>query len=258
MLLVVLVVWVFLGSARAALIPATAVAASLIGSFGAMYLLGFSLNNLSMMALILGTSLIVDDAVVVVENIKRHVERGTPVYRAAIRGAGEVSLTLVAMNVSLMVIFVSILFMGGVVERLFREFSLSLAAAMLISLFVSLTLTPSLSSRLLPRAKTRKLATTPRPWHGAFDSVRDGYGRALGWALGHRAVGDGAVPRSRRPERLDVRDHPEDRAAAAGHGPAARLHPRRQRVLVPDHAAEDRGLSAPAAEGPGGRGRRRV
>jgi len=187
MILVVAVVWVFLGSMRAALIPATAVAASLIGSFGAMFLLGFSLNNLSIMALILGTSLIVDDAIVVLENIRRHVERGTPVYRAALRGAGEVSLTLVAMNVALMVIFVSILFMGGVIERLFREFSLSLVAAMLISLFVSLTLTPSLSARLLSPAREQPPGRK-RPWHGAFETLRQGYARGLDWALGHRAI----------------------------------------------------------------------
>ncbi len=183
MTLVVLVVWVFLGSWRAALIPATAVAASLIGSFAAMYLMGFSLNNLSMMALILGTALVVDDAMVVLENAKRHVERGLSPYRAALRGSAEVGFTLVAMNASLLVIFVSILFMGGVVERLFREFSLTLAAAMLISLAVSLTLTPSLCARLL-KAKGDAPASTG----STFGTLRDGYARALGWALRHRAV----------------------------------------------------------------------
>ena len=188
MTLVVIVVWAFLGSARAALIPATAVAASLIGSFGAMYLLGFSLNNLSMMALILGTALVVDDAIVVLENVRRHVERGLSPYRAALRGSAEVSLTLVAMNVALLVIFVSILFMGGVVERLFREFSLTLGAAMLISLFLSLTLTPALSSRLLKPVKAPDPSRPKRLWHGTFESLRHGYGRALDWSLGHRAI----------------------------------------------------------------------
>jgi multidrug efflux pump len=190
MAIVVLVVWAFLGSLRAALIPATAVAASLIGSFAAMYLLGFSLNNLSMMALILGTALVVDDAVVVLENVKRHIERGLSPYRAALRGASEVGFTLVAMNVALLVIFVSILFMGGVVEQLFREFSLTLAAAMLISLALSLTLTPSLCSRLLKSERAADGAAPPaRSWaEGTFESLRGGYGRSLHWALGHRAV----------------------------------------------------------------------
>jgi len=189
MTLVVLVVWVFLGSARAALIPATAVAASLIGTFGAMYLMGFSLNNISIMALILGTSLVVDDAVVVVENAQRHVERGLSPYRAALRGSAEVSLTLVAMNLSLLVVFISILFMGGVIEQLFREFSLTLAAAIGLSLVLSLTLTPSLCSRLLRRSTAD---TGPSAQHATvastMDHLRDSYSRGLGWALRHRAV----------------------------------------------------------------------
>src|SRR5690606_13947346 len=149
MVLVVLVVWVFLGSARAAVIPGAAVAVALIGTFGAMYLLGFSLNNLSMMALILGAVLVVDDAIVVLENVQRHIEQGMSPLRAALRGSQETGFTLLAMNLSLVVVFVSILFMGGVVEKLFREFSLTLVATMMITLPLSLTLTPSLCARLL-------------------------------------------------------------------------------------------------------------
>ena len=132
-LLVVLVVWLFLGSARTALIPSVALPVSLVGSFVVMYLYGFSLNNLSLMALIVAAGLVVDDAIVVLENVERHIESGLPPLRAALRGAGEVGFTLLAMNLALVVVFVSILFMGGVVERLFREFSITLAAAMLIS-----------------------------------------------------------------------------------------------------------------------------
>src|SRR5690554_3805617 len=138
-LLVVLVVWLFLSSARTALIPSVALPVSLVGSFVVMYLYGFSLNNLSLMALIVAAGLVVDDAIVVLENVERHIESGLPPLRAALRGAGEVGFTLLAMNLALVVVFVSILFMGGVVERLFREFSITLAAAMLISLLVSLT-----------------------------------------------------------------------------------------------------------------------
>ena len=147
--LVVLVVWAFLGNLRSALIPSLAIPVSLVGAFTVMYLCDFSLNNLSVMALIVAAGLVVDDAIVVVENIRRHLERGLPVLQAARQGVAEVGFTLLAMNLALIVIFLSILFMGGLVERLFREFSITLVAAMVISLLISLTLTPSLSALLL-------------------------------------------------------------------------------------------------------------
>jgi multidrug efflux pump len=150
--LVILVVFLFLGSARGALIPSLAIPVAIIATFGAMYLYGFSLNNISLMALIVAAGIVVDDAIVVLENISRHIEKGLPPMEAAMKGAGEVSFTLLAMTLSLVVVFVSILFMGGLVERLFREFSITLAAAMLVSLVVSLTLTPSLCARWLEPA----------------------------------------------------------------------------------------------------------
>lgn len=182
--LVVLVVLGFLGSLRAALIPSVAIPVSLIGTFTIMYLYGFSLNNLSLMALIVAAGLVVDDAIVVMENIQRHIERGMTPFRAAMRGAGEVGFTLLAMNVALIVVFVSILFMGGLVERLFREFSITLAAAMVVSLAVSLTLTPSLCARLLPRhdsteRRNRLQETSER----LFGRLLDGYSRSLRWSL---------------------------------------------------------------------------
>src|SRR3954470_11219088 len=158
--LVMLVVFLFLGSARAALIPCLAIPVSVIGTFGIMYVYGFSLNNLSLMALIVAAGLVVDDAIVVLENITRHIERGLSPFRAAMRGSGEVGFTLLAMNLSLVAVFVSILFMGGIVEKLFREFSLTLAAAMGVSLIVSLTLTPSLCARWL----SRRDATASHPF----------------------------------------------------------------------------------------------
>jgi multidrug efflux pump len=185
MVLVVLVVWVFLGSARAAMIPGVAVAVALVGSFGAMYLLGFSLNNLSMMALILGAALVVDDAIVVLENVQRHLEEGLSPLQAALRSSQEVGFTLLAMNLALIVVFVSILFMGGVVEKLFREFSLTLAAAMVISLSLSLTLTPALCGRLL---KSIGRSERPRVSASAFNALRESYGHGLTWALNHRAL----------------------------------------------------------------------
>jgi multidrug efflux pump len=204
-LLVVLVVWAFLGSARAALVPSLAIPFSLAGAFVVMYLCGFSLNNLSLMALIVATGLVVDDAIVVLENIERHIEAGLSPIRAALRGAREVGFTLIAMNGSLAVIFLSILFMGGLVERLFREFSITLVGVMVASLMASLTLTPALCAHWLRARRTelpeRAVPAMPAPglqgrWQqflrvmsrmgpALFERVGAAYGRSLDWALGH-------------------------------------------------------------------------
>lgn len=183
-LLVVAVVWGFLGSARSAAIPTLAIPVAIVGAFTVMYLYGFSLNNLSLMALIVAAGLVVDDAIVVLENIKRHIELGLSPYRAAIRGSQEVGFTLLAMNITLVVVFVSILFMGGVVEKLFREFSITLAAAMLISLAVSLSLTPSLCARLLPKQVP---SNTPKA-DSIFTDIKQGYAVSLNWALRHSLI----------------------------------------------------------------------
>jgi len=151
--LVVLVVLAFLGSLRAAAIPTLAIPVSLLGALAIIWLAGFSLNTMSLMALIVATVLIVDDAIVVLENISRHIDAGLSRWQAAMRGAGEVGATLLSMNLALAVVFVSILFLDDFVERLFREFSLTLVAAMAVSLLVSLSLTPTLCSRLLARAR---------------------------------------------------------------------------------------------------------
>jgi len=185
--LVVLVVYLFLGSLRASLIPTLAVPVSLVGTFAVMYLCGFSLNNLSLMALILATGLVVDDAIVVLENISRHIEDGQPPMRAAFLGAKEVGFTLLSMNVSLVAVFVSILFMGGIVRNLFQEFSITLAAAIIVSLVVSLTLTPMLCARWLKphRAEQTRLQRWSDKVH---KRMVDGYDRSLGWALRHRRL----------------------------------------------------------------------
>ncbi|QLC72324.1 efflux RND transporter permease subunit [Pseudomonas sp. LPB0260] len=184
--LVILVVFVFLGRWRAALIPALAVPVSLVGTFAAMYLLGFSLNNLSLMALIIATGLVVDDAIVVLENISRHIEAGETPLAAAFKGAREVGFTLLAMNLSLVAVFISILFMGGLVERLFREFSLTLAVAMVISLLVSLTLTPMLCARWL-KAEGHARPANALQRLGARLQARllACYRSSLDWALRH-------------------------------------------------------------------------
>ena len=206
-MLVVLVVWAFLGSARAALVPSLAIPFSLAGAFVVMYLCGFSLNNLSLMALIVATGLVVDDAIVVLENIERHIEAGRSPIRAAFRGAREVGFTLIAMNGSIAVIFVAILFMGGLVERFFREFSITLVGVMVASLIASLTLTPALCAHWLRARRADAEAgsfsvTSPakgvlggqwqrfqhvmsRVGPDLFERARATYAHTLDWALGH-------------------------------------------------------------------------
>ncbi|MBF8780308.1 efflux RND transporter permease subunit [Pseudomonas fulva] len=187
--LVILVVYLFLGNLRASLIPSLAVPVSLVGTFAVMYLCGFSLNNLSLMALILATGLVVDDAIVVLENISRHIENGQSPLRAAYLGAQEVGFTLLSMNVSLVAVFVSILFMGGIVRGLFMEFSVTLAAAILVSLLVSLTLTPMLCARwLTPQQQTREQNRLQRWSEHLHQRMIAGYDRSLGWALRHRRL----------------------------------------------------------------------
>ncbi|AJG13071.1 acriflavine resistance protein B [Pseudomonas plecoglossicida] len=185
--LVILVVYLFLGSLRASLIPSLAVPVSLVGTFAVMYLCGFSLNNLSLMALILATGLVVDDAIVVLENISRHIEDGQPPMKAAFLGAKEVGFTLLSMNVSLVAVFVSILFMGGIVRNLFQEFSITLAAAIIVSLVVSLTLTPMLCARWLKphQAEPTRLQRWSEQLH---QRMVDAYDRSLGWALRHKRL----------------------------------------------------------------------
>jgi multidrug efflux pump len=184
--LVILVVLLFLASFRAAMIPVAAVPVALVGSCAVMYLCGFSLNNLSVMALIVATGLVVDDAIVVLENISRHIELGKSPFDAAITGAKEVGSTLLSMNLSLVAVFISILFMGGIVERLFREFSITLVAAIMISLLVSLTLTPMLCARWLARrGASQDLTVWQRMSERGFARLRAGYHRSLSWALHH-------------------------------------------------------------------------
>ena len=186
--LVILVVFLFLGNLRASLIPTLAVPVSLVGTFAAMYLCGFSLNNLSLMALILATGLVVDDAIVVLENISRHIDEGVPPMRAAYLGSKEVGFTLLSMNLSLVVVFVSILFMGGIVGSLFREFSITLAVAIIVSLVVSLTLTPMLCARWLKPQAPEGQTRLQRWSEHLHQRMMASYGRSLDWVLRHRRL----------------------------------------------------------------------
>ncbi|PQP04047.1 acriflavine resistance protein B [Pseudomonas frederiksbergensis] len=186
--LVILVVFLFLGNFRASLIPTLAVPVSLVGTFAVMYLYGFSLNNLSLMALILATGLVVDDAIVVLENISRHIDKGVPPMKAAYLGAQEVGFTLLSMNVSLVAVFLSILFMGGIIESLFREFSITLAAAIVVSLLVSLTLTPMLCARWLKPHTPGQENRLQRWSQRANDWMVGKYATSLDWVLRHRRL----------------------------------------------------------------------
>ena len=186
--LVVLVVFLFLRHGRAALIPSVAVPVSLIGTFGVMYLFGYSLDNLSLMALTIATGFVVDDAIVVVENVSRHIEAGTPPMEAARRGAGEVGFTVLAMTLSLVAVFIPLLLMGGFVGRFFREFAVTLSAAILVSLVVSLTTTPMMCARLLMPARERRVGRFHRWSERVFEAVLRGYGRTLSWALDHGPI----------------------------------------------------------------------
>jgi multidrug efflux pump len=182
-MLVVLVVFLFLRNARTALVPSVAVPLSLIGTFGAMYLLGFTLDNLSLMALTVATGFVVDDAIVVLENVTRHVEAGMPRLEAAIQGAKEVSFTVLSMSISLIAVFLPILLMGGLVGRLFHEFALTLSIAVLVSLVVSLTTTPMMCAFLVPEKGEKREGRFMRASERAFLSAQNLYERTLRWAI---------------------------------------------------------------------------
>jgi multidrug efflux pump len=183
--LVVLVVFLFLRSGRATLVPSVVVPVSLIGTFGVMYLLDYSIDNLSLMALTIATGFVVDDAIVVLENISRYIEAGMSRVQAAIKGAAEVGFTVVSMSISLVAVFIPILLMGGIVGRLFREFAVTLSAAVLVSLVMSLTTTPMMCALLLRRTESEDQGRFHRLTERAFLAVQHCYERTLGWALGH-------------------------------------------------------------------------
>jgi multidrug efflux pump len=187
--LVVLVVSAFLRSGRATIIPAVATIVSLLGTFGAMYLLGFSLNNLSLMALTVATGFVVDDAIVVLENTSRHIEAGMDRAKAALLGAREVGFTVLSISVSLVAVFIPLLFMGGQVGRLFREFAVTLSAAVMISLVISLTTTPMMCAWLLrPQAGQRPPGRFARAFEAGWERILRTYAASLDWALGAKPL----------------------------------------------------------------------
>ena len=186
--LVVAVIFLFLRNLRATIIPSVAVPLSLVGTFGVMYLLGYSLNNLTLMALTISTGFVVDDAIVMIENIDRFLEAGDSPLDAALKGAGQIGFTIVSLTVSLIAVLIPLLFMGDIVGRLFREFAVTLAVTILVSAFVSLTLTPMMCARLL---KARKDSHQGRFYHWSedlYNRIIAAYGRTLKWVLQHQTA----------------------------------------------------------------------
>ncbi|HXI21193.1 MAG TPA: efflux RND transporter permease subunit, partial [Gemmatimonadales bacterium] len=186
--LVVTVIFLFLGSPAATFIPSIAVPVSIVGTFAVMYALGFSLNNLSLMALTIATGFVVDDAVVMIENIARHLEAGEPPLQAALRGSGQIGFTILSLTVSLIAVLIPLLFMGDIVGRLFREFALTLSAAILVSAAVSLTLTPMLCAKLLRRHEPHELGRVARASQAVFDRVLRFYASTLRVVLDHQPL----------------------------------------------------------------------
>ncbi len=186
--LVIMVVFIFLRSVRTTFIPAVAVPVSLVATFGVLYLCGYSVDNLSLMALTIATGFVVDDAIVVIENITRHLEQGLTPMRAALKGAKEIGFTVMSISISLIAVFIPILMMGGIVGRLFREFAVTLSAAIVISLAISLTATPMMCARLLRPPGEERHGFFYRVSEAGFDRLHRFYEKTLGWVLRHQPV----------------------------------------------------------------------
>ena len=186
--LVVLVIFLFLRSLYATIIPSVAVPLSLVGTFGAMYILGYSLDNLSLMALTISTGFVVDDAIVMIENISRYIEEGEPPMQAALKGAEQIGFTILSLTVSLIAVLIPLLFMGDVVGRLFREFAVTLAVTIVVSAVVSLTLTPMMSARILRHEPKEKQGRIYQATERAFEAMISFYGRTLKFVLGYQTI----------------------------------------------------------------------
>jgi multidrug efflux pump subunit AcrB len=184
--LVVMVIFIFLRHLWATIIPSITVPLSLVGTFGVMYVLGYSIDNLSLMGLTIAVGFVVDDAIVMIENIVRYIEAGERPFDAALKGAGQIGFTIVSITFSLIAVFIPLLFMGGIVGRLFREFAVTVTVAVIMSAFVSLTLTPVMCARFLKRETGHKRGRLNQMCEDAFDAVVRGYDKSLQWVLRHR------------------------------------------------------------------------
>ena len=253
-ILVTIVVFLFLRNFRATLIPSVAVPISILGTFGAMYLLGYSLDILSLMALTIATGFVVDDAIVVLENISRHIDDGMPHVQAAFRGAREVGFTVLSISLSLIAVFIPILLMGGILGRLFREFTVTLSIAILVSLAISLTTTPMMCALLLRTRTAQEMERGPN----IFERVRNGYGRTLTWALRHSGLVLLIFIATICLNVGSIHHRPQGLLSAAGHRPAGRLAAGRSKHLVPADEQEAAADDEYRARGSRGGERRRL
>ena len=239
-MLVVLVIFVFLRNLPATVIPSISVPVSLIGTLAVMYKLGYSIDNLSLMALIIATGFVVDDSIVMIENIVRYLEEGKTPMEAALVGAGQIGFTILSLTVSLIAVLIPLLFMGGVIGRLFSEFAVTLAVTIVLSGIVSLTLVPMLCARMLKRQADRNPSRFERISEGLFDRTLAAYERGLRWVLRHQSLTLIVARHHRRPDRHPLRRHSQGPVSGAG----CRRHPghqrRRQLGLLPgDGGAAD-------------------
>ena len=235
----ILVVFVFLRSAWATVIPSVAVPLSLVGTFGVMYLVGYTIDNLSLMALTISTGFVVDDAIVVIENITRYLEQGMTPLEAALKGSREIGFTVVSMSISLIAVFIPILLMGGIVGRMFREFAVTLSVAVGISLIVSLTTTPTMCAKFLKSHEhDAKHNWLYRASDAGFQWMQDGYARSLRWVLRHQPLGVWHHAGNRRPGRLSVRRGSQGLLPAAGYRANQWQRPGPGRHGVCDHARQ--------------------
>ncbi len=239
-------VLIFLRTIRATIIAGVALPLSLIATFGIMWFCGFSLDNLSLMALTIGTGFVVDDAIVMIENIVRHMEEGEDPFEAALKGAREIGFTVISLTVSLIAVFIPLLFMTGLVGRMFREFALTLTIAVVASAVVSLTLTPMMCSRLLrPHVGQAPATPSSRGFNRGVDWTVETYRRSLEWVLRHEGLTLLVTLGDPGRDRLALYRHPEGLPAAAGHRPDLRGDGRRRGRLVHRDAAAARRRSRP-------------
>ena len=208
---------------------------TLIGTFGIMKLVGFSLDNLSLMALTIATGFVVDDAIVMIENIVRYIEAGEAPMQAALKGAKQIGFTIISLSVSLIAVFIPLLFMTGIVGRLFREFAITLSAAVAVSAFVSLTLTPMMCARLLKAEDKTKHGRLYLLTERMFQGMLDGYDRSLQWVLRHQPFTLGVALVTLVRHHLALYHHAQGPPAAAGHRPRHRRHRCRAVHLLQGH-----------------------
>ena len=233
-MLVIFVVFAFLRNVWATIIPSVAVPLSLVGTFGVMYLCHYSLDNLSLMALTICTGFVVDDAIVVIENIARHIESGMAPYAAAMKGAREIGFTVISMSASLVAVFIPILMMGGIVGRLFREFAVVLSVAIVVSLFISLTTTPMMCARFL-RHDTGRHNRLYRFSERSFNRVLSMYDFSLKWVLRHQFLILRAHHRHGVPQPLFIREDAQRIFSAAGYRAHRWADPGRSGPVFPGH-----------------------